>query len=223
MTGRGQVLDDRVEQAVGAEVAGRDAAGDREQAAVVGPLLERGDDLLVGDLLALQVALHQRVRGLRDLVHQLLAVLLRLVRELVRDRDLAQFSLAVAVVPVGLHVDQVDHARDLVLGADRDLGGDDVLAESGLERFERAEEVGALAVEHVDEHQPGEVELGRPLPQPVGVDLDAHHRVDHEHRGLAHAQRAERVGDEARIARGVDQVDLAVLPLEARQRGEIDI
>ncbi len=46
-------------------------------------------------------------------------------------------------------------------------------------------------------------------------------RVDHEHRGLAHAQRAERVGDEARVARGVDQVDLALLPLEratARRR-----
>ena len=41
------------------------------------PVLERGDDLLVGDLLALEVALHQRVGVLRDLVHELLAVLLR--------------------------------------------------------------------------------------------------------------------------------------------------
>jgi hypothetical protein len=56
--------------------------------AVVGALLERGHDLLVGDLLPLQVALHQRVGGFRDLVHQLLAVLLRLVGELVGDRDL---------------------------------------------------------------------------------------------------------------------------------------
>ena len=55
-----------------------------------------------------------------------------------------------------------------MLGADRDLGRDDVRAERGLERVERAEEVGALAVEHVDEHQPREVELGGALPQPAG-------------------------------------------------------
>ena len=49
-------------------------------------------------------------------------------------------------------------------------------------------------------------------------DLDAHHGVDDEDRRLAHAQRAERVGDEARLAGRVDQVDLAVLPLERAQR-----
>ena len=73
---RGQVVDERVEQPVGAQVRGRDAAGDREDVALVGAVLERGDDLLVRDLLALEVALHQRVGVLGDLVHQLLAVLL---------------------------------------------------------------------------------------------------------------------------------------------------
>ncbi len=56
----------------------RDPAGDREQVALGHALLERGDDLLVGDLLALEVALHQLVGVLGDLVHQLLAVLLGL-------------------------------------------------------------------------------------------------------------------------------------------------
>ena len=56
---------------------------------MVGALLERGDDLLVGDLLALEVALHQRVRVFADLVHQLLAVLPRTLGHRVRDRDLA--------------------------------------------------------------------------------------------------------------------------------------
>jgi hypothetical protein len=58
---RGKVLDDRVEQPIRAEVLGGDAAGHGEDRAVVGAVLERGDDLLVRDLLALKVALHQRV------------------------------------------------------------------------------------------------------------------------------------------------------------------
>ena len=93
-----------------------------------------------------------------------------------------------------------------------------------LQRLERAEEVGALAVEHVDEDQPRDVELGCALPEPLRRDLDAHDRVDDEDGRLAHAQRAERVGDEARLAGRVEQVDLAVLPLErGRARRQIDI
>ena len=73
---RGQVLDDRLKQTVGAEVARRDAADDGEDRAVVGAALERVDDLLMGDLRALEVALHQLVGDLCDLIEQLLAVLL---------------------------------------------------------------------------------------------------------------------------------------------------
>ena len=60
-------------------------------------VLERRDDLLVGDLLALEVALHQLVGVLGDLVHQLLAVLLGLRLELVGDRDLLAVLAAVAL------------------------------------------------------------------------------------------------------------------------------
>ncbi len=72
-----------------------------------------------------------------------------------------------------------------------------MLAERRLETLERAKEVGTLAVEHVHEDQPGEVELGGSLPEPDGVDLDAHHGVDHEYGRLGHSERAEGVGDEA--------------------------
>ena len=96
---------------------------------MVGAVLECRDDLLMGDLLAFQVALHQRIGVLRHLVHQLLAVLLRLRLQLIRYLDLFAVVAARALIAVGLHVDQVDHSRDLVLGADRDRGGDYVLAE----------------------------------------------------------------------------------------------
>src|SRR3712207_9444237 len=60
-----------------------------------------------------------------------------------------------------------------IFGADRDLGGDDVPAEGGLQGLERAEEVGPLAVEHVHEDQPRDVELFRALPEALRIDLDA--------------------------------------------------
>ena len=215
---RRQVVDDRVEQSVGGEVAGRDPARDREQRAVVGAVLERGHDLLVRDLIAFQVPLHQRVGGLGDLVHQLLPVFLGPLQLGRRYLDLGAVLASGAVVGVGLHVDEVDHASDVVLGADRDLGRDDVLTERGLQRLERAEEVGPLAIEHVDEQEPRQVKFSGALPEPVGVDLDAHHGVDDEHGRLADPERAQRIGDEAGVPRRVEQVHLAVEPLKRGQR-----
>src|SRR5436190_1246204 len=76
LDGRREVVDDRVEQAVGGQARRGHAAGHGEDVPVVGAVLERGDDLLVGDVLALEVALHERLGVLGHLVHQLLAVLL---------------------------------------------------------------------------------------------------------------------------------------------------
>jgi hypothetical protein len=185
---------------------------------VVGAAPQRLDDLLVADLVALQVALHQLIGDLGDLLHQLLAVGLRARGLLRRDLDLGRVAAAGALVAVGAHVDEVDHAAALLLAAHRDLGRHDVLPERGLERLERAVEVGPLTVEHVDEQHPRDVMLGGDLPQPARADLDAHHAVDHEDRRLADAQRAERVGDEARLAGRVEQVDLAPGPLEGAER-----
>ena len=168
---RRQILDDRVEQPRGPEVARGATTHDRKDAAVVGALLERFDDLLVGDLLALQIALHERVRDFADLVHQLLAVFARAL-----DLGLGDLRLAPAAGGRGparageswrkafMSTRSITPCRS-VFDAQRDLRRDDMGAEGALELLERAKEVRALAVEHVHEQHPGDVELGRDPPQ----------------------------------------------------------
>ena len=70
----------RSSSACAAEVLRRDAAGDREDLAARDRVLERVRDLFDAELLAVEVALHQALVGLDDLVEQLLAVLLHLRR-----------------------------------------------------------------------------------------------------------------------------------------------
>ena len=127
--------------------------------------------------------------------------------------------LALALGDERLHVDQVDDAAHLVLRTDRDLGGGDVVAEGALQRLEGAKEVGALAVEHVDEDESRQALVVGPLPEPVGVHLDPHHSVDDDNRGIGDAQGGDCVGDEARIAGGVDQVDLPPVVVEGGDGG----
>ena len=175
---RRQPLDDQVEQAVRADVARRSAAADREELALGDELLQRRRHLLAGDLVALEVALHQLVRRLGDDVHELVVVLVGDAPHVGGDLGRLVVDAAVAVVQVGDHVHEVDDAVELVLRADRQLDGHAPRREPRLQRLERGEEVGPLAVEQVDEDEPREAELVAAPPQPLGADLDAQHAGD---------------------------------------------
>ena len=80
LRGRRDALDEQVEERVRAEVLRRDGAADGEDLAARHAELERRRDVVLVELLALEVALHQRLVDLHDLVEQLLAVLLRQLR-----------------------------------------------------------------------------------------------------------------------------------------------
>jgi hypothetical protein len=214
---RRDALDDQVEERVRAEVLRRDAAGDREDLAARDRVLEGVRDLLDPELLALEVLLHQRLVGLDDLVEQLLPVLLDELGQVVRDR--ARLGLLAAFrARVGAHVEDVDDPRQLVLGADREVDGDAARRELLLHLPEDAEEVGPLAVEHVDEEHARDPELVGPLPDARRADLDAHDAAEHEERALDHPERAARLALEARVAGHVDQVELPALVLRVRER-----
>ena len=115
-------------------------------------------------------------------------------------------------------MEHVDDPRQLVLAADRKLDGDAALGELLLELPERAEEVGALAVEHVHDEDPRKPELVGALPEAAGADLDAHHPADDDDRAFDDAERAPCLALEARIAGYVDQVQLPPLPVGVRER-----
>src|SRR5437764_1253367 len=98
---------------------------------------------------------------------------------------------------------------------DCDAAGRKLLAQ----RVEGAKEIGALAVEHVHDHDAREVALLGALPGAGRLHLDAHDRADHDERSLDDPQRGDHVALEAWVAGRVDQVDLAALPLEMAERG----
>src|ERR687886_726750 len=89
---RGNPFGEQVEQRRRAEVLRRDAARDREELAARHGRLERARHLLRRQLLALEVALHQRLVRLDDGVEQLRVQLLDAVGHL--GRDLGRAALA---------------------------------------------------------------------------------------------------------------------------------
>ena len=99
------------------------------------------------------------------------------LEEVVRDGRLLGHAALVGV-DVGLHVDQVDQAGELVFLADRQRHGDHAVAKALYERRQHVVEVGALTVHHVDRHQPRDAEVDCAPPEALGLDLDLVHCVD---------------------------------------------
>ena len=200
-----------------AEILRRDAARDREHLAFRDRGLERGGDLVRVELLSVEIALHQAFVRLDDGVEELLAVLGDDVRHVGGDLDRVALLLPLGR-HVRAHVQHVDDAGELVLDADRDVHCDALRRELRAERLEGAEEVGALAVEHVHEDEPCEPELLAEAPCARCPDLDAHHARDgHEH-PVDDARRGAQLALESRVAGDVEQVDLPLLPRHVRER-----
>jgi len=85
--------------------------------------------------------------------------------------------------------------------------------------LDRAEVVGPLAVELVDQRQPGHaVAVGLP-PDRLALGLHPLAGAEHHHRPVEHPQAPLHLGGEVDVAGGVDQVDRRVGPAERNSRG----
>ena len=118
---RREVGDDGVEHRLDALVLEGGAGQDGHDPVLQGAQPEPADELVLGQLGALEVLVHQLVVHLGDGLDELLAVLLRLGEEVGRDRGDVDLGAQVVAVEDRLHPDQVDDPGEGVLGPDRDL------------------------------------------------------------------------------------------------------
>jgi len=211
---RWQEVDDGVEQRLDALVLerravedGHDLVGDRRVA-------ERVAQILARDLFFADVLLEDRVAVVREHVDQKMAVFLGLLLEVVGDLDNIPLRAELFVVPdERLHVEQVDDALVVALGADRQLDHRGRGLETLVDAGEGREEVGAEAVHLVDEADARHAVLVGLTPHGLGLRLDAGDAVEHGDRAVENAQRPLDLDGEVDVAGRVDDVDGVVVPL----------
>ncbi len=219
----GQVAVDGVEQGLDALVAIGRADHHRADLLDDRPLADRLVDQLERDLLLLQQQGHDLVGEHRQRLEHPLAGALGGLGELGRDRLDADVLALLAVEVDRLAVDQVDHAGEARLEPHRDLQRDGRQAQLALELLDHVGRVGPRAVHLVDERDPRHRIA---LHLPVHGDrlrLHAGHRAEHQHGAVEHAERALDLDREIHVARGVDDVDLVIFPLDGGgRRGDRD-
>jgi hypothetical protein len=106
-----------------------------------------------------------------------------------------------------LHLDEVDHAGEVLLGADRHHDGHRVGLQARLHLVVDLEEVGAGAVHLVDEGQARHLVLVGLAPDGLGLRLHAADRAVHHARAVEHAHAALDLDREVDVPGGVDDVD----------------
>jgi hypothetical protein len=171
--GRGQVVDDRVEQGLDALVLERRAAQDGGQLGGEGRLADRALERLLGHVRLLEDQLEQDVVVVGDLLEQVFARGGGRFLEVLRDLDLFLFLAHVVVVDDRFHRDQVDDAEEVPLRADRQLDRHRVRGEAVDHRLHALVEVRADAVHLVDVRDAGHVVLVGLAPDGLGLRLDA--------------------------------------------------
>jgi hypothetical protein len=162
---------------------------------------------------------HESVVHLGDGLHELLAVLTGLRLERLGDGGDVDLRTEVVAVQDRLHSDEVDHALEPVLGADRDLHRHGVRAQPIFDHLDTAPVVGTRPVELVDEADPRHAVAVGLAPDRLGLGLDACHAVEDDHGSVQNTQAALDLHREVHVPGRIDDVDAVLIPEAGRGRG----
>ena len=170
-------------------------------------------EVRLGEGALVEELLHQVLVALRHHLHELLAPGGGLFLHLRRHVHGLELAALVAGVDVGLADHEVGDAHEALLLAEGDRDGDHAAPEGGLQRVQGAREGRAVAVHAVDHHDAREAVLLGVGPRLLGLHLDPRHRVHHHQRAVRDPQGGDGLGEEVRVAGGVEEVDLGLAPL----------
>ena len=208
-----QVVDHGVKERLDSLVLEGGSAAHRHEHSLEGSLPDEPPDLLLARDLTLEIHHHGLVVHLAGGLDELLAPLLGLSNVLLADRVLVEGGSQVLSVPGDLlHLDQVNHSLEVLLGADGDLDQQRIGPQVRDNHVAGPEVVGAHAVHLVDEADPRNAVLVGLAPDGLGLRLHAGHGIEDSDSAIKHAQRTLDLEREVDVPRGVDDVDAVSLP-----------
>ena len=211
------VVADALEQCIGADTGCRSAGEYRTDDAVADALTQTCNQLLVGELLAAEVAVHQILGQLRNVFAQRRTVLLHALYHVLRHRD---FYALVAFHAVCLADDAVNNTDGLAVALeDRDNDRRQNHTELLLQLVQAGAEVRIFLVNLGNIEHARLARLLEALPCLFGADARTGFARNDDQTGIAHAQCTEHFALKVKVTRGIEQVDLASAELNRCNRG----
>ena len=191
----------------------------REEVQVDGALANAALERVDVGLVAFQIGLEQVVVLLDRGFDQLLTPFLDLVGHIGGDVGNLVRRRIVGIRPdPRLARQKVDNALELVFDTDWQHHDEWVRAQDVLDLLDDAVEVGADTVELVDEDNARNLGFVGVAPVGLRLGLDAAGSAKYPDAAVEYLQRAIDLDREIHVSRGVEQVDLVLVPLQRRRR-----
>ena len=185
---------------------------DRNEELFDSPGAHSDADLVGSDLEFLEVLLEQLFVGFgRDFEH-LAPPLLGLGCHVVGDFGGIPDLAVIALPDMCLHLNQIDDAGEIAFTPDRNLENEGVGAEPIDDRLDVGVEVGASAVELVDETDSRHLVPVGLSPHSLGLGLDPGNPIEDGNGPIEDAQAALDFDGEVDMAGRIDDVDVVVVP-----------
>ena len=213
-----QVLDHSIQHGLNTTVLECGTTEHGECLAVDSQLTDTSLELINRELFTFEVLLHEFLAGLSNSLYQLCAVLFGLSLQV--SGDLSSFvlcahghvALGVAGPYVCLHFEQVNHADEVALSADRQLHNERLCAQAIDNSLNGEVEVRTHLVHLVNEADAGNVVLISLTPHGLRLRLNTFLTVKYRYSAVKHAQRTLHLNGEVNVTGGVDNIDLVVFP-----------
>ncbi len=192
----------------------------REEFQVDRALPDAALQVLDRGLVALEVLLQQVVILLDGRLDQLLAPLLdRVPHVLGHVGDLVVLGIVPSAPDPRLALEQVDHAREVVLHADRQRHYQRGGCENVLDLLHDAVEVGADPVQLVDENDARNLGIVGVAPVRLRLRLHAARATENADTAVKNLERTVDFDREVHVSRRVDDVEAMLVPLAAGRGG----
>ena len=175
--------------------------------------------MLLRERPSLEELFHQAFVGFGDHLDERLAGRGRVCSHVGGNVRLRALTTAVGQENIRFLRDEIDDAAKRFLFADWQLNRHHCAIERGVDRLERPLDARPLAIEAIDDDEPGQPGLFGRLPCLLGLHLHARHRVDNHDRGVGDAQRGARIRQKVSDAWRVDEVDFGLVPLGVGEAG----
>ena len=213
----GHIIHDSVQQLLDTTVLVGRATDHGHQSVGNGLLADGSLQLLAGDLLTLEILLHQDFVVLGNSLDQDVAVLLGLLDHILRNGLSAHIVAHVVIVDLSVHIDQINDTTEGILLADGQLDRHAVGVQTIMQHLDAAEEVGTHGIHLVDVNHAGDFVLISLTPNGLRLRLDTALSSQNGHRTVQDAQGTLDLNSKVHVARGVDDVDAVTVLLECNR------
>ena len=210
----GHIVHDSVQQLLDTTVLVGRTTDHGHQSVGNGLLADGSLQLLAGDLLTLEILLHELFVVLSNSLDQDVAILLSLLDHILRDGLSAHIVAHVVIVDLSVHIDQVNDTTEGILLTDGQLDGHAVGVQTIMQHLDAAEEVSTHGVHLVDVHHTGDFVLISLTPDGLRLRLDTALSSQNGHRTVQDAQGTLDLNSKVHVARSVDDVDAMTVLLE---------